>query len=290
MILRSGRRRGTAAALWAVAVLFLGACGKQVAGATDGASPLPWTTAEPSGVTGARLGADGRTLSLDTQVPSGARACVKDLKAVVTDRVNGAVWVQITFVSPEGDTRSGCTTQKPATARVRLPGPLGRQDLIVDHDTHFTLDGAKPPALRLCGRLGCHPPATGCTTHSYEQALVAADAPEHAYRDAEHCDGKWLVLDFSWRTGPACDDTSDPACSSALGDRWFFRAGKSGWVPFLESVRGGCRDVQRREPRFPAALCGSLAPLPARLHPSYPPPSASPSVPSSGSPSASPSA
>ncbi len=118
--------------------------------------------------------------------------------------------------------------------------------------------------------------------------MTAVDAPRHTYRDAQRCDGKWLVLDFSWRTGPACDDTSDPACSSALGDRWFFRAGKSGWEPVLESVRGGCRDVQRKEPGFPAALCGTLAPLPARLHPSYPPPSASPPAPPSVSPSAAP--
>jgi hypothetical protein len=231
---------------------------------------------EPSGVTGVRVGGDDRTLSIGTRVPSGARACVKDLKAVVTDRVNGAVWVQLTYSSPAGDRSSGCTEEKPATTRVTLPQPLGGQDVIVDHYTHFTRDGAKPPALRLCGKLGCHPPRTGCTVDSYDQAVIAAGVPMHNYRDAERCDGKWLVLDISWRTGPACDDASDPACSSRLGDRWFFRAGKSGWVPFFESPKGGCQDVRRREPRFPTALCVSLAPLPAKLHPDYPAPSPSP--------------
>ncbi|MBP2050506.1 hypothetical protein J2Z21_003445 [Streptomyces griseochromogenes] len=278
MFQRPGRRRGAAAALWAVAVLLLGACGKQVGGATGGASPASWTTVEPSYVTGARLGADGRTLSLDTLVPEGGRSCVKDLRAEYRERVNGAVWVQVTYATHYGIKVAGCGgKEKPATARVRLPEPLGKEDLIVDHYTHFTRDRAKPPALRLCGKLGCDPAPTGCTPDSYDQALMAVDAPKHAYRDSERCDGRWLVLDFSWRTGPACDDTSNPACSSALGDRWFYRAGKSGWVPVFGGVRGGCKDVQRKEPRFPTALCESLAPLPARLHPAYPPPSASPS-------------
>ncbi|MET8806059.1 hypothetical protein [Streptomyces sp. NPDC004546] len=272
--------------LCAMAVLLLGGCGTRVAGGASPTrtGPIPWTTFGPSGVTGARIGADHRTLSLDTRVPSGEHPCVRDLKAVDTDAkygtVPGTVHVQITFSSPSGDRRSGCTKEKTATVRVRLPEPLGERELVVDNDIVFTADGARPPALRLCGRLGCHPPATGCTTASYEQAMIAVDAPMHSYRDAEHCDGKWLVLDFSWRTGPACDaDNKDPACTSRLGDRYFFRAERSGWKPFFESAAGGCRAVQRREPAFPTALCASLEPLSSALHPSYPPPS-----PSGGSP------
>ena len=271
----AGTRRGAVAALCAAAVLLLGGCGRQVAGGGTGAgtgasptaSPPVWTTMEPSAVTGARLGADGRSLSVDTRVPSGAPACVRDLKAVVTDQVNGAVWVQLTYSSPAMDRSSGCVEEKPATARVRLPSPLGARKLIVDRDTTFTLDGAERPALRLCGPLGCRPPATGCTTDSYDQALMAADAPEHSYRDDQKCDGKWLVLDFSWRTGPACGDNSAPACSSHLSDRWFFRAAKSGWVPFFEGTAGGCGDVRRKEPAFPRALCAGLAPLTSSPYP-----------------------
>ncbi|GGW34624.1 hypothetical protein GCM10010503_08480 [Streptomyces lucensis JCM 4490] len=264
--------------LCAVAALLLGGCGTQKAGRGASATPLPWTVGQPSQVTGARLAGDHRTLSLATRVPSGPRPCVRGLKAAVTDTVPEHVWVQITFESPSGDRRSGCTGEKPATARVRLPHPLGGRTLIVDNSTVFTADGAKPPALRLCGRLGCHPPATGCTTASYEQAQMDADVPLHSYRSAEHCDGKWLVLDLSWRTGPACgDDSESSACSSRLGDRVFFRAGRSGWQPFLHSAAGGCREVRRREPDFPAALCASLAPLPSAPHPSHPP-AASPSA------------
>jgi hypothetical protein len=269
--------------LCAVAVLLLGACGTQVAG-QGGANaapptatgPIPWTTAQPAAVTGARLGDDHRTLLLDTRVPSGKHPCVRDLKAVLTDPMTDLARVQITFSSPSGDTRSGCTGESAATVRLELPEPLGGRDVIVDHYVHFTADGAKPPALRLCGELGCHPPATGCTAASYDQALMAVDAPEHTYRDSERCDGKWLVLDFSWRTGPVCGDTTDSACSSRLGDRWFFRAEESGWKPIAEGAAGGCRSVQRKEPAFPTSMCDSLAPLSPSLHPSYPPPSASP--------------
>jgi len=219
---------------------------------------------QPSGVTGVRLGTDGRTLLVDTRVPSGADACVRGLKAVLTDPMTDLARVQLTFVSPSGDRASGCTKEREATAKVKLPEPLGDRDVVVDNYTRFTLDGAEPPALRLCGELGCTPPATGCTAASYEQALRAVDAPAHTYRDSEKCDGKWLVLDFSWRTGPACAGSTEPGCSSRLGDRWFFRAKKSGWEPFFRTASGGCRAVRREEPDFPTALCASLAPLPSR--------------------------
>ncbi|MFJ3639459.1 hypothetical protein ACIPRD_06890 [Streptomyces sp. NPDC090108] len=261
-------------------MVLLGACGTEVAGQGDGrpasaAEPIPWTTMEPSAVTGVRLGADRRTLLLDAPVPSGPRPCVRRLKAVLTDPMTDLVRVQVTFTSPSGDRASGCTREGKATARVRLPEPLGDRDVIVDSRTRFTADGAAPPALRLCGKLGCTPPVTGCTPDSYDQALSAAGAPEHTYRDAERCDGGWLVLDFSWRTGPACGDSTGPACSSRLGDRWFFRAKRTGWMPITRTSAGGCRSVRRVEPAFPASLCASLAPLPSALHPGFPPPSPS---------------
>ncbi|MFD7013675.1 hypothetical protein [Streptomyces sp. NPDC059928] len=223
---------------------------------------------EPSTVTGARLTNDRRTLILDTQVPSGEHPCVRDLKAVLTDPVQDTVRVQITFSSPSMDRRSGCTGESTATTQVQLPGRLGHQDVIVDRSLHFTTDGAKPPALRLCGQLGCRPPATGCTAASYDQALIAVNAPAHTYRDSEKCDGKWLVLDLSWRTGPACSEAAGSSCSSRLGDRWFFKAKSSGWVPIANGATGGCRDVQRNEPDFPTSMCDALAPLAPSLHPS----------------------
>jgi hypothetical protein len=236
---------------------------------------------QPSAVTAAQLADDQRTLTLTAQVPDGKNPCVRALKAVLTASERNILWVQITYSSPSGDRNSGCTGERTASTRLRLPKPLGSQKLIVDHDTQFTADGAELPALRLCGQLGCHPPATGCTSSSYDQALIAADAPEHTYLNADHCDGKWLVLDFSWRTGPVCGDTtaSPSGCASRLGDRWFFRAKPAGWAPITASAAGGCEAVQRAEPAFPTALCATLAPLSSALHPSYPPPSASATAP-----------
>ncbi|MEU0333336.1 hypothetical protein [Streptomyces sp. NPDC006193] len=267
-----------AAVLCAVAALLLGACGRERAGGTGGTSHLPWRTMAPTAVSTVRVGRDDRTLTIGAQVPGGGRACVRDLRAVVTDEVNGAVWVQVTFSSPSMDRRAGCPRERPATTRVRLPRPLGGRDVIVDHDAHFTRDGAEPPALRLCGPLGCRPPRTGCTTASYEQALKAVDAPDHTYPDARGCDGRWLVLDLTWRTGPVCGGASAPGCSSSLGDRWFFRAEKSGWRPFLRDTAGGCREVRRKEPAFPARLCASLPALPSSPRPGGPAASASPAV------------
>ena len=189
--------------------------------------PVSWVLSSPSAVTGARLADGGRTLLVDAQVPSGGpHACFRGLKAVLTDPVEkDLVRVQVTFSSPS-DRLPGCDKEHVATARVELPVRLGNRKVVVNYDTQFTAAGAKPPALRLCGRLGCTPPATGCTTASYEQALIAVDAPTHAYRDSENCDGKWLVMDFSWGTGPVCgDSTASPSgCSSRLGERWFLRA------------------------------------------------------------------
>ncbi|EPD66854.1 hypothetical protein [Streptomyces sp. HGB0020] len=277
----------------AVAVLLLGACGTQVAGRGASASPtgpIPWTTAQPSAVTKVRLADGGRTLLLDARVPDGEHPCMRGLKAVLTDPVRNTVHVQITFTSPSGDLRSGCTKERTATTRVRLDSPLGDRELVVDNYTVFTADGARPPALRLCGQLGCTPPATGCTAASYDQALLAVGAPAHTYRNSQQCDGKWLVMDFSWRTGPVCGDGADNGCESRLGDRWFFKAEKSGWVPIAGGAAGGCRNVQRKEPGFPTSMCESLAPLSPSLHPSHPPASPSPHPshpPASPSPSAS---
>ncbi|MFF5495579.1 hypothetical protein [Streptomyces aquilus] len=285
--MRSGDKRGAVAAalLCVLAVLLLGACGTQVAGrggASPAATPAEWTLAAPTTtqIIGAELGPDQRTVTIAVDVPSGPKPCVRDLKATLTEPVPNTVPVQITFDSPSGDQASGCTKTATAKARVKLPEPLGDRELAVGYPAAvFTAHDAHLPALRLCGDLGCTPPATGCTSGSYDQAVKAVDVPTHTYRDAEHCDGKWLVLDLSWRTGPACgDDQEDGACTSRLGDRWFYQAEESGWKPFFRTTEGGCRAVRDREPAFPAALCASLEPLDPSLHPTYSPtPTASPS-------------
>ena len=191
-------------------------------------------------------------------------------------RAEGPVRVRLTLSSPSGDRRSGCTKERSATARVRLPVPLGRE-VVVDHDVQFTADGAKAAALRLCGKLGCTPPATGCTDASYDQALMAVDAPTHSSRDSQECDGKWLVLDFPWRTGPVCDDASEPGCSSRLGDRWFYRAEKSGGCRSSRGRRGLPGRAAHR-PFRPGRARGSLRFLPpcTRVIRPRPPPRARP--------------
>lgn len=268
--MRSGSTRGAALAalLCAVAVLLLGACGREVAGretaASATASPaitgLRWTSAAPMRITGAELGTDRRTVTIASDVPSGPNPCVRGLKAVLTEPVANSVRVKVTYDSPSGDRRSGCTETTTAKTRVKLPEPLGNRTLVVGMSTVFTTEGAHLPALRLCGDLGCTPPATGCTAPSYEQALKQIGAPAHTYRNAEHCDGKWLVLDFSWRAGPACEDTTTP-CNSHVSDRWFYKAGESGWESFFSTTTGGCQAVQDRQPAFPTVLCASLEPL-----------------------------
>ncbi|MER6185535.1 hypothetical protein [Streptomyces sp. NPDC001652] len=276
--MRSGSTRGAvlAALLCAVAVLLLGACGREKAGreTEPSATALPWTLSAPtrSQITGAELGTDRRTVTITVEVPSGPNPCVRDLRAKLTEPVGNTVPIQVTFVSPSGDRGSGCSKTTTARARVKLPEPLGERELVVGYPgAVFTAEGARPPALRLCGDLGCTPPATGCTTGSYEQAVKAVNAPAHTYRNAEHCDGKWLVLDISWRTGPVCGDPADSACTSQLGDRWFYKAEEAGWKPFFRTATGGCQAVQDREPAFPTPLCAPLEPLSPSLHPTHSP-------------------
>ncbi|GAA4090103.1 hypothetical protein GCM10022284_28100 [Streptomyces hundungensis] len=113
--------------------------------------PITWTTREPSTATGARLADDRGTLVLDAQVPSGEHPCVRDLRAVLTGPVQGTVLVQITFSSPAMDRRSGCTGE--------------------------TIDGAKPPALRMRGpRIRLWATAL----HQEKRKQTSSDAPPHA--------------------------------------------------------------------------------------------------------------
>ncbi|MET7927566.1 hypothetical protein ABZT43_26905 [Streptomyces sp. NPDC005349] len=265
--MRRARSLVTVVVLSAVGVLLLGACGTLRAGSGSGGAATPteperWQTFAPFRVTAARLADDRRTLSVDAEVPGGRKTCARNLKAVVTDTSDRTVWVQVTFSALTGGApRADCRTTATATAKVRLPSPLGHRELAMDTHTAFTADGAHLPELRLCGNLGCHPAPTGCTPASYDQAVMALDVPNHTSRGEEHCDGKWLVFDVSSRMGPACPEDAGPGCEASLGDRWFFRAEKSGWKPIARGTKGGCADVHRIEPAFPSTLCADLRPL-----------------------------
>ncbi|MBO1336455.1 hypothetical protein [Streptomyces sp. VRA16 Mangrove soil] len=253
--------------LCAVGALVLAACGTQHAGAagaggTASATPARWQTYAPTDVRAARLAADGRTLTLTPTVPNvegSGSPCYRNLKAVVTSTSDRTVWVQVTYET--GGVPDCVARERTATVRTRLPAPLGKRVLSVDGLRTFTADAATAPDLRLCGELGCHPAPTGCTPASYDQAVAALDVPNHTSRGEEHCDGKWLVFDVSSLVGPACPKGAAPGCGASIGDRWFFRAEKSGWKPIARGVKGGCTDVHRIEPAFPAALCADLPPL-----------------------------
>ncbi|MFG3155546.1 hypothetical protein ACGF7W_26290 [Streptomyces sp. NPDC048219] len=245
-------------------LLLLGACGTQRAADTAGSDVTPtvrWGDAAPIRVTAARLAEDGRTLSVDAEVPDGPRPCVRGLGARVTDTSSSTVWVQVTYKSPAQDRSYGCTRTALVTARVRLAQPLGRRDVSVNSFTAFTVDGATAPALRLCGENGCHPAPTGCTPDSYDQAVNALDVPNHTSRGTEHCDGTWLVFDTSSPMGPACAEGEGPGCGASHRDRWFFHATPAGWDPIARSTEAGCTGVHRTEPAFPTALCAHLPAL-----------------------------
>ncbi|MZD05971.1 hypothetical protein GTW43_12865 [Streptomyces sp. SID5785] len=265
--MRRGRSLAATVALSVVGVLLLAACGTLRAGSGGDGATTPtesprWKTFAPFRVTAARLGDDGRALSVDAEVPGGGKTCARKLKAVVTDTSESTVWVQVTFSALEGGAPNpDCRKTSTATAKVRLPSPLGHRELTTDTHTAFTADGAHLPALRLCGELGCHPAPTGCTPASYDQAVMALDVPQHTSRGDEHCDGKWLVFDVFMRMGQACPEGAAPGCGAGLNDRWFFRAEKSGWKPIARSTHAGCVDVHRIEPGFPAALCADLPAL-----------------------------
>ncbi len=269
------RRRPAGVLLSALVVLSLGACGTQQAGPrapTDAEGPASataptgtgtphWQTFAPFRVTAARLTGGGRTLSVDAEVPGDGRTCARDLKAVVTSVSARTVWVQVTFSALTGAPRADCSKTATGTATVRLPSALGHRVLAVDTGTAFTADDADLPELRPCGSRGCHPAPTGCTPASYDQAVAALDVPKHTSRGEEHCDGKWLVFDVSSRMGPACAEGGAPGCGASRGDRWFFRAGPTGWEPFARGTNAGCADVHRTEPAFPSALCAGLPEL-----------------------------
>ncbi|MDT0418718.1 hypothetical protein RM574_24880 [Streptomyces sp. DSM 41982] len=251
--------------LGAVGVLLLGACGtvRAGSGAPPSAAESPhWQTFAPFRVTAARLADDQRALDVDAEVPGGGKTCARRLKAVVTDTSDRTVWVQVTFSAlTGGPARADCRETTTATAKVRLPSPLGHRELATDTHTVFTMDGAHLPDLRLCGELGCHPAPTGCTPASYDQAVMTLDVPNHTSRGEEHCDGKWLVFDVFSRVGPACPKGTAPGCDASIGDRWFFRAETSGWKPVARGTKAGCADVHRVEPGFPSSLCADLPSL-----------------------------
>lgn len=228
------------------------------------AAAIPWQRGGVSSIDAIRAEDGGRTLAVTVQVAAAADGhgdarCARGLRGVVDTVEHGTVYVTITYESRSADRRSGCTVSRPATTRVRLPRPVGGQQVFLNSQVVFTARGAAAPALRRCGDLGCDPAPVGCTVASYEQAVADSDVPRHSMRDERGCDGRWLVLDISSPTGAACGDPGPDCDSHNRTTRWFYRAAADGWRAITTSNGAGCTAVRRAEPAFPEELCRGLA-------------------------------
>ncbi|MFF0274498.1 hypothetical protein [Streptomyces sp. NPDC004330] len=264
-----------AVALGAVLVAALAGCGSETAGTagtvgtagtagatgtagTATAAGTAWTRAAPMRIDGVSTADGGRSLVVDADVPDGAGPCVRDLSGRVDAVENGTVYVAVTFESPSQDRDSGCTGTRRVQAKVTMDEPLGSRTVMVNSRDVYTPDGATPPALRPCGENGCDPTPPRCTSSSYRQAVDDTDIPAHTSWDERGCDDTWLVLDLSTRMGPACGDPGDGCPSSAISQRWFYRAEPAGWRPVTMNRDAGCAGVHRTLPELPDRLCASL--------------------------------
>ncbi len=59
--------------------------------------------------------------------------------------------------------------------------------------------------------------------------------------------------------GPFALPRDAPCDPDLVATRWFFRAGAHGWVTITTAPPGGCMQVHKAEPQFPARLCAGLS-------------------------------
>lgn len=264
--------------------LVLAACGSVHAGAASPdaathAAARPAGTAARAAVTWRtfpaglntetiHLAGSGRVLLIPVQAPFGDRACLRDFTARLTAFTSAAAYVRIDYQEaltpgPDGLAGYGCPPGSVRTVRINLPAPLGRRQVILNHQETFWSVGATRLALcgtwvgAICQQPPPWPPPAGCTDASYGQAMDATYPPEHSDYDALGCDGRWLVLNVGWPGGPAgCDG---PSCGGgSTVTHWFFRASKKGWIVVGNSLTAGCTRIHQEAPQFPAHLCASL--------------------------------
>ncbi|MCP2342745.1 hypothetical protein [Actinomadura rupiterrae] len=206
----------------------------------------------------------GQMLAVDFEVPAG-RDCYRNPQAAVIQSEAKFVRVNVLYQSLEDDSGrpiKGCRAigvppKALATARAKLPAVLGKRTVVIgDSSEHqYAVASAGDGPLRRCGSDGCFPAPTGCTTSSYEQTVKHEDIPRHTWWDA-HCEGYWLVIDFSMPTGPVCGDPG--TCDShPIGKRTFYRYSPAGWLAIASSKGKDCGNVLQVEPRFPRRLCAA---------------------------------
>lgn len=255
-------RRGTGLVVLGAALVVLTGCGSQTAETDEGpagaATAAAWTLAAPIRIDGVRAADGGRSLVVGAEVPDGARDCVRKLRGELETVEHGTVYVKVTYETRSLDRDSGCTGTRRVAATVKLDEPLGSRTVMVNSMDVYTPVGATLPALRECGENGCDPTPPRCTSSSYRQAVNDTDIPEHTSWEERGCDDTWLVLDLSTRMGPACGDAGDGCSSSAVSQRWFYRAEPSGWRPAATNGDAGCAGIHKVLPELPERLCASL--------------------------------
>jgi hypothetical protein len=250
--------------------LLLAGCGtvRAGAGAAGGAgvsaSPMPthWVTYGPAGaqLVSVSVSVSGRVLAVAVQVPAGRDGCMRALTAGLTELDPTVAYVSIGFQSRLATLVGACPITRVMTVRIRLPAPLGRRQVMINSDTTTVFAPGDGTVLRRCGEYGCGPyalpPPASCTSPSYEDAMLSTGPAMHAVYQVLGCDSRWLVLDVGWPGGPVgCDAPCNP---KLVATRWFFRAGPHGWVTITTALTGGCTQVHKAEPRFPARLCAGL--------------------------------
>ncbi|MFD8642647.1 hypothetical protein ACFV14_20370 [Streptomyces zaomyceticus] len=248
-----------------VALMVLAGCGSETVESDDTAdeatragTATAWTRAAPIRINGVRTADGGRSLVVDAEVPDGARDCVRGLRGELHTVEHGTVYVMVTFETRSLDQNAGCTGTQRVEATVKLREPLGSRRVMVNSGAVFTPVGAAPPALRQCGENGCDPTPPRCTSSSYRQAVDATDIPRHTSWEERGCDDTWLVLDLSTRMGPVCGDVGDGCSTSAISQRWFYRAEPSGWRPVTMNGDAGCAGIHKLLPELPERLCATL--------------------------------
>ncbi len=228
-----------------------------------------WRTI-PAGMSTRTIGlaGSGRVLMIPVQAPFGDRACLRRFTARLTAFSSAAAYVRIDYQAaltpgPDGLAGYGCPPGPVRTVRIELPAPLGRRQVILNHQETFWSAGATRLSLcatwtgAICRPAPPWPPSATCTDASYGQAMDATYPPAHSDYGPLGCDGRWLVLNVGWPGGPAgCDG---PSCTGgSTVTHWFFRAGRHGWIVVGNSLTAGCTRIHQEAPQFPTALCAGL--------------------------------
>jgi hypothetical protein len=186
--------------------------------------------------------------------------CWRNLSGGVADFSEKSTLIRVTaeMWSDPGCGQATTTESVP----VDLPAALGARTVNVNSSSlgDFVADPVGSATLRYCYEFRCGPPPPAtCDGSSVRDAATGTDVPAHARYTQRGCDGHWLVLDFTWTGGPACDNACPTTGGSAV--RWFYRGTDQGWRAIVSTTAAGCAPVLAVESAFPTALCEGLGRL-----------------------------